>query len=143
MINVVSRRINPLTVNCSWKALLEITHRRASRLLENLLTLPGEREARFVALGVINYARAVRFACSAVSAAPCSPHPPLFVFAGEFCFFCTPVECLKYLRPSGQLCHILGTAVTHFLFPFQINSLTSFTAFVHKNHRLSFQATIP
>ena len=63
-------------------------------------------------------------------------------------FFCTPVECLNHLWLSGQLCHILSTAVTHFLFPFQINLLTSFTAFTYKknkknNPRLSFQAAIP
>lgn len=85
--------------------------------------------------------RAVLFACSAISA----PLQPSWV---SFFFFFFLHSC-RMLKPSldpGQLCHILSTAVTHFLFPFQINLLTSFTAFTYKKNktrRLSFQAAIP
>ena len=75
--------------------------------------------------------RAILFACSAIS----GPLQPSWV---RFFFFFLLLHSCRMLKPSldpGQLCHILSTAVTHFLFPFQINVLTSFTAFTYKKKK--------
>lgn len=68
-----------------------------------------------------SYLLALRFSLSWVN-----PH---FSF---FFFFIAPLSVWAVAGP-GQLCHILSTAGTHFLFPFWINLLTSFTAFTYKN----------
>lgn len=82
--------------------------------------------------------RAILFACSAISA----PLQPSWV---SFFFFLHSCRMLKPSLDPGQLCHILSTAVTHFLFPFQINLLTSFTAFTYikKNNKQKKHADCP
>lgn len=62
-----------------------------------------------------------------------SPSPGwILIFLFSFFFFIAPLSVWAVAGP-GQLCHILSTAGTHFLFPFWINLLTSFTAFTYKN----------
>lgn len=67
------------------------------------------------------------FACSAIL--PLLGESSFFFF---LFFFIAPLSVWAVAGP-GQLCHILSTAGTHFLFPFWINLLTSFTAFTYKN----------